>query len=122
MSAAVEQRNQDATCYCGNLDEKATEELLWELMLQVRDPIRSDPKLFPEPPPSPSSSVSRTVFSARSVHGAAPSGERRVPRVWRPNARRVFCVSETLRVFYFRVSETRSASDRRGVGLTLCAW
>ena len=34
MSAAVEQRNQDATCYCGNLDEKCTEELLWELMLQ----------------------------------------------------------------------------------------
>mmetsp|Transcript_36044 Transcript_36044/g.36727 ORF Transcript_36044/g.36727 Transcript_36044/m.36727 type:complete len:332 (-) Transcript_36044:215-1210(-) len=34
MSAAIEQRNQDATCYVGNLDEKITEELLWELMLQ----------------------------------------------------------------------------------------
>lgn len=34
MSAAIEQRNQDATCYVGNLDEKFNEELLWELMLQ----------------------------------------------------------------------------------------
>jgi splicing factor 3B subunit 4 len=34
MSAAIEQRNQDATCYIGNLDEKVQEELLWELMLQ----------------------------------------------------------------------------------------
>lgn len=31
-SAAIEQRNQDATCYCGGLDEKVSEELLWELM------------------------------------------------------------------------------------------
>ncbi len=35
MSAQVEQRNQDATVYVGNLDEKISEELLWELMLQV---------------------------------------------------------------------------------------
>jgi splicing factor 3B subunit 4 len=35
MSAAIEQRNQDATVYVGNLDEKITEELLWELMLQA---------------------------------------------------------------------------------------
>jgi splicing factor 3B subunit 4 len=35
MSAAIEQRNQDATCYVGNLDEKVNEELLWELMIQV---------------------------------------------------------------------------------------
>lgn len=35
MSAAVEQRNQDATCYVGNLDERVQEELLWEMMLQV---------------------------------------------------------------------------------------
>ena len=34
MSAAIEQRNQEATCYVGNLDEKVTEELLWELMIQ----------------------------------------------------------------------------------------
>lgn len=34
MSAAIEQRNQDATCYLGNLDEKVTEGLLWELMVQ----------------------------------------------------------------------------------------
>ncbi|KAF0719406.1 Aste57867_1059 [Aphanomyces stellatus] len=34
-SAAIEQRNQDATIYVGNLDEKVTEELLWELMLQA---------------------------------------------------------------------------------------
>ena len=35
MSAAIEQRNQDATCYCGSLDERVTEEILWELMLQA---------------------------------------------------------------------------------------
>jgi splicing factor 3B subunit 4 len=35
MSAAIEQRNQDATVYVGNLDEKVSEELLWELMVQV---------------------------------------------------------------------------------------
>lgn len=35
MSAAIEQRNQDATLYVGNLDDKVTEELLWELMLQA---------------------------------------------------------------------------------------
>lgn len=33
--SAVEHRNQDASCYIGNLDEKVTEELLWELMLQA---------------------------------------------------------------------------------------
>ena len=31
----VEQRNQDATCYVGNLDEQLTEELRWEMMLQA---------------------------------------------------------------------------------------
>jgi hypothetical protein len=30
------QRNQDATVYCGNLDEQVNDELLWELMIQVR--------------------------------------------------------------------------------------
>eukprot|EP00968_Pinguiococcus_pyrenoidosus_P016260 scaffold1541_cov256-Pinguiococcus_pyrenoidosus.AAC.48 len=35
-SANLEHRNQDATCYCGNLDDRVTEEVLWELMLQVR--------------------------------------------------------------------------------------
>jgi len=35
MSAHLEQRNQDATCYCGNLDDRVTEELLFELMVQV---------------------------------------------------------------------------------------
>ena len=35
MSAAIEQRNQDATLWCGQLDEKVDEELLWELMLQA---------------------------------------------------------------------------------------
>ena len=34
MSASIEQRNQDATVYVGNLDEKVQEEILWELMLQ----------------------------------------------------------------------------------------
>ena len=28
-------RNQDATCYIGNLDERATDALVWELMLQA---------------------------------------------------------------------------------------
>ena len=31
----MEQRNQDATCYIGNLDERVTDEMLWELMLQA---------------------------------------------------------------------------------------
>lgn len=35
MSAAIEQRNQDATCYVGNLDERVTEDLFLELMLQA---------------------------------------------------------------------------------------
>jgi hypothetical protein len=35
MSAAIEQRNQDATVYCGSLDDRISEELLWELMLQA---------------------------------------------------------------------------------------
>lgn len=33
MSAAIEQRNQDATCYTGNLDPNVTEALLWEVRL-----------------------------------------------------------------------------------------
>jgi splicing factor 3B subunit 4 len=35
MSNAIEQRNQEASVYVGNLDEKVSEELLWELMLQA---------------------------------------------------------------------------------------
>ncbi|TMW58234.1 hypothetical protein Poli38472_011822 [Pythium oligandrum] len=35
MSAAIEQRNQDATVYVGNLDDRVSEELLWELMVQA---------------------------------------------------------------------------------------
>ena len=35
MSAAIEQRNQEATAYVGNLDEAVSEELLWELLLQA---------------------------------------------------------------------------------------
>lgn len=31
MSASIEQRNQDATCYTGNLDASVTEALLWEV-------------------------------------------------------------------------------------------
>ena len=34
MSAGIEQRNQDATVYVGNLDEQMSDELLWELMIQ----------------------------------------------------------------------------------------
>jgi splicing factor 3B subunit 4 len=35
MSAAIEQRNKEATCYVGNLEDRVSEELLWELMLQA---------------------------------------------------------------------------------------
>lgn len=31
----IQERNQDATVYIGNLDEKVTESLLWELMVQA---------------------------------------------------------------------------------------
>ncbi len=34
MSASIEQRNQAASCWVGNLDDKVNEELLWELMSQ----------------------------------------------------------------------------------------
>ncbi len=34
-SGALEQRNQEATVYCGNLAEATTEELLWELIVSV---------------------------------------------------------------------------------------
>ncbi|WFC93445.1 Spliceosome-associated protein 49 [Malassezia brasiliensis] len=34
MSREME-RNQDATCYVGNLDERVTDELMWELMYQA---------------------------------------------------------------------------------------
>jgi len=33
--AVVQERNQDATVYCGNVDEKVGEALLWELFLQA---------------------------------------------------------------------------------------
>ncbi|CAG8520698.1 44311_t:CDS:2 [Gigaspora margarita] len=35
MSRPTEERNQDATVYIGNLDERCTEALIWELMLQA---------------------------------------------------------------------------------------
>ncbi|KAJ3183740.1 Splicing factor 3B subunit 4 [Gaertneriomyces sp. JEL0708] len=35
MSNRPEERNQDATVYVGNVDERVTEGLLWELMLQA---------------------------------------------------------------------------------------
>lgn len=35
MSASIEQRNQEATVYVGNLDDKMNDELLWELFLQA---------------------------------------------------------------------------------------
>lgn len=34
MSRELE-RNQEATCYLGNLDERVTDEILWELMIQA---------------------------------------------------------------------------------------
>lgn len=34
MSRDLE-RNQEATCYIGNLDERVTDEIVWELMLQA---------------------------------------------------------------------------------------
>ncbi|XP_057306959.1 splicing factor 3B subunit 4-like [Hydractinia symbiolongicarpus] len=33
--AAIQERNQDATVYCGNIDDKVLEALLWELFLQA---------------------------------------------------------------------------------------
>jgi len=33
--AQNQERNQEATVYVGNLDEKVTDTLLWELMLQA---------------------------------------------------------------------------------------
>jgi len=38
--ATNEERNQDATCYIGHLDEKVTDALLWELFLQA-GPVQS---------------------------------------------------------------------------------
>lgn len=35
MPRCAPDRNQDATCYVGNLDERASDALLWELMLQA---------------------------------------------------------------------------------------
>lgn len=35
MSAAIEQRNQEATVFVGKLEEEVDEELLWELFIQV---------------------------------------------------------------------------------------
>jgi len=35
MSRPTEERNQEATVYIGNLDERCTEALIWELMLQA---------------------------------------------------------------------------------------
>ena len=34
-SGQIQQRNQEATVYVGNLEERVSDELLWELMLQV---------------------------------------------------------------------------------------
>ena len=31
----AQDRNQEATCYVGNLDEQVTDELLWELAIQA---------------------------------------------------------------------------------------
>ena len=31
----ITERNQDATVYCGGLDEKVSEAVLWELFLQA---------------------------------------------------------------------------------------
>ena len=35
MNPVEQQRNQEATVYVGNLDERVTDALLWELMLQA---------------------------------------------------------------------------------------
>eukprot|EP00794_Sanderia_malayensis_P007052 gene7052-7844_t len=35
MAGPIQERNQDATVYVGNLDDKASEPLLWELFLQA---------------------------------------------------------------------------------------
>lgn len=33
----AQERNQEATVYVGNLDPQVSEELVWELMVQVRE-------------------------------------------------------------------------------------
>jgi splicing factor 3B subunit 4 len=35
MSRLQDERNQEATVYVGNLDDRCTDALLWELMLQA---------------------------------------------------------------------------------------
>ena len=39
--AQVFERNQDATCYVGNLDPKVDDELLWELMVREKSKFQS---------------------------------------------------------------------------------
>ena len=96
MSAAIEQRNQDATLWVGNLDDQVEEELLWELMLQAgpvtnvhiprdritneaqgysfvefkaeEDAVRSDPL-----PPPPAAPVLRGVRAAPAHRTSDPS-------------------------------------------------
>lgn len=45
MAQQIE-RNQEATVYIGNLDERCTESLIWELMLQA-GPVGNDYLLLP---------------------------------------------------------------------------
>lgn len=40
----AQDRNQEATCYVGNLDEQITDELLWELFTQA-GPV-STPRMY----------------------------------------------------------------------------
>jgi len=35
LGAHASERNQEATCYVGNIDLKVTEEIVWELFVQV---------------------------------------------------------------------------------------
>jgi splicing factor 3B subunit 4 len=35
MATTVTERNQDATVYCGNLDERVNDAIVWELFLQA---------------------------------------------------------------------------------------
>ena len=46
------EQDKEATVYIGNLDERVSDALVWELMLQAGRIVRSPP--FPPPPPSSS--------------------------------------------------------------------
>lgn len=78
-SASIQQRNQDATVYTGNLDDQVTEELLWELYTQVGVVVHVH---MPKDKVTGATQVRRRCTAVRVLrcgrsaptHGAAPVG------------------------------------------------